>query len=370
MKTMKTALRQRKTLMRETSPRKTTMRQNDSANNFDKLLGFTFPTTKTVRDGHELQKTRPAGAPPWLNPTQLERPAFLLNFPFSYSTECPNNPWMQDLSADRRQPDFKRATIQFLELYRTICAEALVYLLPTPRGAKLQDLMYTANLGIVLEHLPGRNTVVISNFMSEPRRGEAEIGIAFFRAMGYEVHVPQTKFEGEAELKRLYDNLYVGGYGIRSERETYDWMERTFDMRVIKVRETEPYLYHLDCTVFPITNENTLVCTELFERNEVQEIEKVTNVIDVSVDECFSGICNSVRLPKMVLNSSHIHDLKVGTEDYQHEVQKNRKLEDIAANLALEVSYFNLSEYHKSGALLSCMVMHLNRHPYKIALTA
>jgi hypothetical protein len=50
--------------------------------------------------------------------------------------------------------------------------------------------------------------------------------------------------------------------------------------------------------------------------------------------------------------------------------RKNRKLEDIAANLALEVSYFNLSEFHKSGALLSCMVMHLNRSCYKIALTA
>ena len=125
----------------------------------------------------------------------------------------------------------------------------------------------------------------------------------------------------------------------------------------------------LGLRVFPITNENTLVCTGLFERTEVEEIEKVTNVIDVSVDECFSGICNSVRLPNTVLNSSHIHDLKAGTEDYQHEVQKNRKLEDIAANLALEVGYFNLSEYHKSGALLSCMVMHLNRHSYKIALT-
>ena len=122
--------------MRETSPRKTRLRQKNSVNDFDKLLGFTIPTTKTVRDGYERQQTQPAAAPPWLNPTQLERPAFLLNFPFSYSTECPNNPWMQDLSADRRQPDFKRATIQFLELYRTICAEALVYLLPTPRGAK------------------------------------------------------------------------------------------------------------------------------------------------------------------------------------------------------------------------------------------
>jgi len=308
---------------------------------------------------------------PWVNPTQLARPSYLLNFPFSYATHVANNPWMEDLSSDGRQPDFRRAAVQFLEMYRYMAAAgALVYVLPTPRGADLQDLMYTANLGIVLEHLPSQNTVVISNFASPPRQGETPVGVNFFRSMGYEIHVPPTKFEGEAELKHLHDNVYVGGYGIRSEKETYDWMERNFDMRVVRVRLTDPYLYHLDCMVFPITSENTLVCTELIENEEIAALEKVTNVIPVSADECYSGICNSVRMPSTVLNSSHLQDLKAGTEDYEHEIQKNRKLEDIAANLALEVSYFNLSEYHKSGALLSCMVMHLNRRSYKVPLTA
>jgi N-dimethylarginine dimethylaminohydrolase len=328
----------------------------------------------TTMTGDMTAKTleRPAPVPlaPWANPTQLECPCFLLYFPFSYSTAEANNSWMTDLPPERRHPDFKRAAIQFLELYRYLSAEALVYLLPTPRTADLQDLVFTANLGVVLEHLPDKNTVIISNFTSEPRRGETQVGVKFFRDMGYEVCVPPTKFEGEAELKHLHDDIYAGGYGTRSEKETYDWMERTFDMRIIRVRLVDPYLYHLDCVVFPITTENALVCTGLLEKHEVAEIEKVTNVIDVSVDEAYSGICNSVRLPKTVLNSSHIHDLKAGTEDYLYETQKNRKLEDIASNLALEVSYFNLSEYHKSGALLSCMVMHLNRHSYKIALTA
>ena len=172
----------------------------------------------------EAPLPEPVPASPWLNPTQLDRPSFLLSFPFSYSTRVANNPWMQDLPPDRREPDFKRATVQFLELYRYLAGEGLIYQLPTPRGADLQDLVYTANLGIVLEHLPDKNTVVISNFASEPRRGETEVGTKFFRDMGYEVHVPPTKFEGEAELKHLHDDLYVGGYAIRSERETYDWM--------------------------------------------------------------------------------------------------------------------------------------------------
>jgi len=326
-----------------------------------------LPTVLSQSPGGQVL-SRPATRSPWLNPTQFDRPAFLVNFPFSLSTEVPNNPWMQDLPPDQRRPDFKRACWQFLELYRYLSAEALVYLLPSPRAAQLQDLVYTANLGIVLEHLQSKNVVVISNFASEPRRGESRVGVDFFQQMGYEVWIPPTKFEGEAELKHLYDNLYVGGYGIRSERETYDWMEKNFDMRVIKICLTDPYLYHLDCLVFPITKESTLICTELLQPAEIAEFEEITDVIDVSLDEAYSGICNSLRLPKVVLNSSHLHDLKVGTEDYQRELQKNRKLEDTASNFALEVAYFNLSEYHKSGALLSCMVMHLNRAAYQIAL--
>ena len=313
--------------------------------------------------------SRPRTLSPWRNPTQLDHPSFLLCFPFSFSTEVPNNPWMKDLDKERRRPDFKRSAAQFLELYRYLSSEALVYVLPTPRDARLQDLVYAANLGVVLTHLDDKNTVVISNFTSEPRRGETRVGVDFFRQMGYEVSVPPTKFEGEAELKHLFGNVYVGGYGIRSEEETYAWMEKSFDMQVVKLRLTDPYLYHLDCLIFPITKENTLVCTELLEPEEVLELEKVTNIIHVSAEEAYSGICNSVRLPKVVLNSSHLHELKKGSEDYQHELQKNRKLEDIAANLALEVCFFNLSEYHKSGALLSCMVMHLNRRAYEIALT-
>ena len=344
--------------------------QEDSVSGISVRLVETGPKRLTIQVQSNRAQLEFKQASPWVNPTQFERPSFLMSFPFSYATGFANNPWMEDMKGETRNPDFMRAAVQFLAVYQNMSAEGLVYLLPTPRGADLQDLMYTANLGIVLDHLPDKNTVVISNFTSAPRCGETKVGVKFFQDMGYDVHVAPAKFEGEAELKHLHDNVYVGGYGIRSEGATYDWMEEKFDMRVIKLREVEPYLYHLDCSIFPITKENTLVCTELFTKKELAELEKVTNVIPVTVDESFSGICNSVRLPNQVLNSSHIHDLKAGTEDYQHEIQKNRRLEDIAANLALEISYFNLSEFHKSGALLSCMVMHLNRACYKIALTA
>ncbi|MDQ4079580.1 MAG: amidinotransferase, partial [Gemmatimonadota bacterium] len=223
-------------------------------------------------------------------------------------------------------------------------------------------------LGIVLEHLAERNIVVLSNFTSQPRLGETEVGYKFFRAMGYTTFVAPHKFEGEAELKHLHDNVYVGGYGIRSDRQIYEWMETEFDMEVIPVQEDDEYLYHLDCSIFPVTAEDTMVCTALLDRAEVTRLEKATNIIDVSADACYAGICNSVRHHQSILNGSHIHSLRAGSEDYFEELKKNRELEDIAVRLGLDVNYFNLSEYHKGGALLSCMVMHLNRRSYSFSL--
>jgi N-dimethylarginine dimethylaminohydrolase len=145
-------------------------------------------------------------------------------------------------------------------------------------------------------------------------------------------------------------------------------MEAEFGMKVVKLREGDEYLYHLDCSLFPISAEDLLVCTELFTREEVRKLERYCNIINVSADAAYSGICNSVRYHNSVLNSSHLHTLRAGTDEYTEEVKKNRELEDIAVRLGLEVNYFNLSEFHKSGALLSCMVMHLNRRSYAFSL--
>lgn len=304
----------------------------------------------------------------FLNPTRLDRPAFLLNVPFSLSTEVANNKWMEDLPEGDRIIDHKRALLQFEQVYGYLADEALVYLLPTPRDCSCQDLVYTANLGVVLEHLPDRNTVVISRFASAPRRGETAIGARFFESMGYDVFISPFEFEGEAELKHLHDNVYIGGYGIRSAPETYDWMEQTFDMKVIKVELVDEYMYHLDCAVFPLTTEECMVCTEIFTPEEIAEIEQHTDIIDVPADACYAGITNSVRVANTILNSSNIVDMKRTDDEYAEELNKNRLLEDIAADRAFDVAYVNISEFHKSGALLSCMVMHLNRVSYAYRL--
>tara|TARA_B110000977_G_scaffold199598_1_gene287438 strand:+ start:55 stop:393 length:339 start_codon:yes stop_codon:yes gene_type:complete len=104
-----------------------------------------------------------------------------------------------------------------------------------------------------------------------------------------------------------------------------------------------------------------MVCTELYDKSELAHISKYTNVIDIDVDDSMYGMANSVRLGNMILCASNISEMKRGDEFYEGEKHKIASLEKICSDEGMEPIIFNLSEYMKSGAMLSCMVMHLNR---------
>ena len=179
--------------------------------------------------------------------------------------------------------------------------------------------------------------------------------------MGYKTHISPHKWEGEADIKYLKDNVYIGGYGIRSDIKTYEWMENNFDMEIIKVNMVDEYMYHLDCSIFPLNTNSTMVCTELYDKQELAEISKYTNIVDIDVEDSMYGMANSVRLGNMILCASNISELKKSDEFYEGEKHKIASLEKICSDEGMEPVIFNLSEYMKSGAMLSCMVMHLNR---------
>jgi N-dimethylarginine dimethylaminohydrolase len=292
-------------------------------------------------------------------PSQLPIQSFVMNFPFSLSTADPNNIWMQELTDDELAINKPKAYKQFMDLYNFVAGGAIVNLLPSE--GNFQDQVYVANLGIYLPHIKDENHIILSNFTSDPRKGEELVGEKYFNQMGYKTAISPHKWEGEADLKYLYGNKYIGGYGIRSDIKAYEWMEEQYGMDILKVEMVDEYLYHLDCSIFALNNNQTLVCTELFEEEELIEMEKYTEIIDIDVDDAFGGITNSVRLGNMILCASNISELKKSHEYYAGEKHKIETLEKICGDAGMEPVIFNLSEYMKSGAMLSCMMMHLNR---------
>ena len=291
-------------------------------------------------------------------PSQLPIPAFVMNFPFTLDTSNPNNIWMQEMETKDLKINKGNAYRQFLDLYQFVAGNSLVNVLPT--YGNYQDLVYVANMGIYLPHIKDSNNIILSNFTSEPRQGEEKVGKPFFDLMGYQTHMCPFKFEGEADLKYLHDNVYIGGYGQRSDIQAFEWMEKEFDMNIIKIEMVDEYLYHLDCSIFPLTKEKTLICTELYTPKELARISQYTNIIDISVDDTYNGIANSARLGNMILCASNISELTRADENYEAEKQKIESLEKICFNEGLEPVFFNISEFMKSGAMLSCMLMHLN----------
>ena len=291
-------------------------------------------------------------------PSQLPIPAFVMNFPFTLDTAVPNNIWMQEMKEEELKVNKGNAYRQFLDLYQFVAGNSLVYTLPAE--GNFQDLVYVANMGLQLPHIKDSNNIIMSNFTSEPRQGEEKVGKPFFESMGYKTHTCPFKWEGEADLKYLYDNVYIGGYGQRSDIQAFEWMEKEFDMNIIKIEMVDEYLYHLDCCIFPLTKDKTLICTELFTPDELAQISQYTNIIDINVDDTYNGIANSVRLGNMVLCASNISELTRADENYEAEKAKINTLEKICFNEGLEPVFFNISEFMKSGAMLSCMMMHLN----------
>jgi N-dimethylarginine dimethylaminohydrolase len=299
-------------------------------------------------------------------PSQLPIPAFVMNFPFTLDTSNPNNIWMQEMEAKDLKINKGNAYRQFLDLYQFVAGNSLVNILPT--YGNYQDLVYVANMGIYLPHIKDSNNIIISNFTSKPRQGEEKVGLPFFDLMGYQTHMCPFKFEGEADLKYLHDNVYIGGYGQRSDIQAFEWMEKEFDMNIIKIEMVDEYLYHLDCSIFPLTKEKTLICTELYTPEELAHISQYTNIIDISVEDTYNGIANSARLGNMILCASNISELTRADENYEAEKQKIESLEKICFNEGLEPVFFNISEFMKSGAMLSCMIMHLNYVDYDKSL--
>lgn len=297
---------------------------------------------------------------PRANDSQITRgdfPAFLMSVPLFLATDAPNNVWMREMSEEARSVDRRKALAQFRRLYEVLATQAVVYLLPSTRG--LQDQTYVANLAVVLPHTPERR-VVLSTFRSKPRRAESAAGAAFFEQMGLSFEAAPPFFEGEADLKYLRENVYIGAHGMRTSREALDWFAARFDMEVIPFQVDNEYLYHLDCSVFPITRNELMVCTEMAAPATLKAIEKHVDIIDVDLDDAESGITNCMRIGDSVLSASSLAALPKEHEDYPYEKSKVERLEAICRDHDLTPVFFDLSEFQKSGAMLSCMVMHLN----------
>jgi N-dimethylarginine dimethylaminohydrolase len=288
----------------------------------------------------------------------LGLPYFTLCPPFYVSNDRPNNPWIE---GENTKPfNREKAYAQWMDLYKVLSSMALVDLLPAIDGA--QDQNYVANIGLELPEFIARKTFILSNFRSEPRKIEEGPARAYFALKEFNVVQPSSYFEGFADIKFIRPEdkggLFIGGYGIRTAPETYDWMMQQYSrMRIIPVKMTNERLYHFDTEFFPVDKENALVAIFAIEKEDLKEIEKVVNVIDVAEPFAMAGTTNCIRCGNKIINQSNIAELEHGTEEYTAEKERVDWLTETVGRLGFDPVFVNLSEFEKSGASASCFAL-------------
>lgn len=303
------------------------------------------------------------------NPSTLDFPVYGMIFPHEWNTDDPNNVWMEGMSKEELDEDWAKCYQQWMCLYGWLTSEnSLVHVLPSIEY--FADAVYIANIGIMLCHQK-KPVFVGSNFKSPPRGGEEKAAMDYFGAYQYKTKKCPFFFEGEADLKHVIDNKYIGAYGIRTEKAALEWFEKTYDMSVIPVEMTDERNYHLDTQVFPLTAEKIVVATSLLKPAEIKAIEKIAEIIPVPKKIAFAGTTNCVRTVSMLLCGSSLEALKRSDdeEEWQEQFDKRKFWEEVCVKNGLELVMPDLSEMSKSGADLSCCVFHVNRAAYSQPIT-
>jgi N-dimethylarginine dimethylaminohydrolase len=296
-------------------------------------------------------KDRPKDKPDTYS-TTLE----LLMCPPKYlSAKTMNNKWMKEIEPEERDVNVDKAMSQFHVMYSLFSQDCMVYLLPPKKG--LQDQLYITNAAALLPHMG--KFFVLAKFKAKARPGEEKELEKFAKLLDYETVQCPYYFEGEAELKWVRDNIYIGGYGIRTDIEALDWMEKKFNAKIIKVHETDPMCYHLDCSIFPMSGDKIIYNSDIVSKDNLKDMEKIAECIPINKKEAQFSLTNSLRIGSIIYSNSSLKEMKHDDDEYEPEKGKNEKMEKICRDAGLELVWINLSEFSKSGAALSCCVLHL-----------
>ena len=249
------------------------------------------------------------------------------------------NPWM---AGHEGSLDSNLARRQWQELYDMVSAFAEVVIIPP--HAKLPDMVFTANAGVVYG-----NKAIASHFMPMERRPEEQIFKQWFRDSGYELFELDEKigFEGAGDclLDRRGPWLWTG-YGFRTEIEAHADIQEFLDIEVVSIRLTDARFYHIDTCFCPLTDGFLMYHPPAFDYDSRIAIEsRIPPHKRIIVDTMDAGnfACNAINIGDCVI----LH----------------RASEPLKARLMLagfKVHEIELTEFLKAGGSAKCLSLKLN----------
>ena len=293
--------------------------------------------------------------------SDLDIPVLVMCPPIIQKLYIDNNVWMEQFDEQMKKYfSYEKLFLQWYQIWQTLSMEALCLTLPA--DPTLQDTPWV-NSFVWLPHVE-EPTIVLSNFKAEGRSREIDIAKTFLETCGYKTYQipdPEWFFEGFPDLKWLYDNIYVAGFGERTTEQALDWIAEKFDCKIIKVARTTPENYHADTVLCPISPTKVMCVIPDCDKKALKELEKYAEIIPIE-DKKLGEYCitNNIVIGYTIYAGTYLDVFEPDTEDWEIEMRKLEKLQEIAINHGYDLVVFETGQFLAFGAALSCTATPLN----------
>lgn len=172
------------------------------------------------------------------------------------------NPWMNPAVPT----DTSLALSQWQALYDIYVGLGFeVHLIEPIEG--LPDMVYAANGGFVIDNL-----AYGASFTYPERQPEGPAYMDWFRASGFDVHVPQEINEGEGDFL-LVGDVILAGTGFRSGSNSHEELAAISGREVITLTLVNPSFYHLDTAIAVLDNSNIAYLRSAFDEASLAILE-------------------------------------------------------------------------------------------------
>jgi len=212
----------------------------------------------------------------------------------------------------------------------------------------LEDMCFTANQAFVGIDREERAFAIPSRMLHRSRRDEVEPLTRWYAAQGY--RIIELDLEGEEFLEGAGDLIWNpdwesvwAGFGHRSTRAAVDLFAATMEEMGFAVRKLElvdPYFYHLNLCLAPLTPDALLIYPGAFSPQTLAQIRNATQTLEVTREEALRFECSGVSV-----------------NGYYITPRLSRKLEQILGREGIEPIVVDVSEFHKGGGSVAGLKM-------------
>lgn len=212
----------------------------------------------------------------------------------------------------------------------------------------LEDMCFADSQAFVGIDSEERSFAIPSRLLHRSRRDEVEHFTRWYSHQGY--RIIDLDLEGEEFLEGAGDLIWNpdwrsvwAGYGDRSTRGAVDLFAAfmgELGFAVHKLELVDPYFYHLNLSLAPLTPDAVLIYPGAFAQETLAHIRSIAHTLEVSREEALGFECNGVSVNGFYITS-----------------KLSRRLELILSGHGVEPIVVDLSEFHKAGGSVASLKM-------------